>query len=101
MDVPKDLGQRILEATRLAVMLHLEHELRARLTIGTESGSRALLLPGGAGWEIGRAEIPIDGVDCLGGAAMDGGDSTPLPAELSDAGTLAWGGAPAAETEVS
>jgi hypothetical protein len=90
MDIPKDLGQRIVEAARLAVMLHMQHELRSQS------------IPGGTGRETGRAFLPI------GGAAMDGGDFTPLPAPFTSAGTLAAGkasaargGASAAECEVA
>jgi len=95
MDIPKDLGQRIVEAARLAVMLHMQHELRTHT-------------PGGTGRETGRAFLPIGGADDYGGAAMDGGDFTPLPAPFAGAGTLAVGsasaargGASAAESEVA
>jgi len=83
MDFPEDLGQRIVEATRLAVMLHIQHSLQM------ES------FPGGTGRTTGRAGLPI------GGAAMDGGDITPRPARSSRAGPLAAGGASAAEREAA
>ena len=45
MDFPEDLGQRIVEATRLAVMLHIQHSLHL------ES------IPGGTGRATGGAAI--------------------------------------------
>ena len=93
MDIPKDLGQRIVEATRLAVMLHLQRELLSQHELRFPSG--------GTGRNSGRAALPIGGADFLGGAAMDGGDFTPLPASSNGAGTLAAGGASAAESEVA
>lgn len=82
MEFPEDLGQRIVEATRLAVMLHIERSL------GLE------FIPGGTGRQI-------DGVGVLGGAATDGGDITPLSAQLFSAGALAGGGTSAAESEAA
>jgi len=96
MDFPEDIGQRIVEATRLAVMLHIQHSLQM------ES------FPGGTGRRAGDAGLPIGGVDFFGGAAMDGGDITPWPARKTRAGTLAAGrasaaagGASAAESEAA
>lgn len=60
-DVPKDLGRRIVEATRLAVAIHLQ---------GTAEPFSLGLGPN------------------IGGAADGGADSAPLPA-ISFAGTLA------------
>lgn len=57
MDFPEDLGRRIVEATRLAVMLHLQHSLYL------ES------LPVGIRRRIGGAGLPIDSVDLFGGAS--------------------------------
>jgi hypothetical protein len=68
MDVPKDLGQRIVEAVRLAVALHLQN-------------SNA---------NFGGAIFSIGGADRRGGAVMDGGiSSTPWPAIFPCAGVLA------------
>ena len=47
MDFPEDLGQRIVEATRLAVMLHIQHSLHL------ES------IPGGTGRPTGGAAINL------------------------------------------
>lgn len=60
MEIPKDLGQRITEAARLAVALHLQHSLRS------------LPISGGTVSIIGGAIIPIGGADPYGGAATDG-----------------------------
>jgi hypothetical protein len=89
MDFPEDIGQRIVEATRLAVMLHIQHSLQM------ES------FPGGTGRRAGDAGLPIGGVDFFGGAAMDGGDITPRSVRTARAGTLARGGASAAESEAA
>ncbi|MGD0766780.1 MAG: hypothetical protein ABSB42_01005 [Tepidisphaeraceae bacterium] len=68
MDVPKDLGQRIVEAVRLAVALHLQN-------------SNA---------NFGGAIFSIGGADRRGGAVMDGGTfATPSPATFPCAGDLA------------
>jgi hypothetical protein len=92
MDVPKDLGQRIVEAARLAVALHLQHSLRPQPN------------PGGAGHYFGGAIFSIGGADHGGGAVMDDGageglalageglalaSSTPRPATVPCAGDLA------------
>ena len=80
MEFPEDLGQRIVEATRLAVTLHVQKSLE--------------FIPGGTGRKIG-------GVGFFGGAATDGGDITPLSAQFSRAGALAEDGASAAESEAA
>jgi hypothetical protein len=82
MDFPEDLGQRIVEATRLAVMLHIQNSL------GLE------FIPGGTGREIG-------GVGLFGGAATDGGDITPPSALDFSADALAEDGPSAAESEAA
>ncbi|MGD0390730.1 MAG: hypothetical protein ABSC42_17435 [Tepidisphaeraceae bacterium] len=64
MDVPKDLGQRIVEATRLAVALHFQRSPRTNF-------------------------LSIGGADRVGGAVTDGGlRSLPQPTPLG-AGALA------------
>jgi hypothetical protein len=91
MDIPKDLGQRIVEATRLAISLHMQHSLHSEF------------IPGGTGSTIGRAGLSIGGADFHGGAAKDGGDFTPMPASSrsSRQGNFAAGGAAAAESEAA
>jgi hypothetical protein len=77
MDVPKDLGQRIVEAARLAVALHLQ--------ISTAN--------------FGPALFSIGGADRGGGAVMDDGpseglalaSSAPWPATVPCAGELSGG----------
>jgi hypothetical protein len=64
-DVPKDLGGRIVEATRLAIALHLQRS----------------------------PQVQIGGADRRGGAAMDGGVSPAPPLAMPIAGTLAEGDA--------
>jgi hypothetical protein len=79
MDVPKDLGRRIVEASGLAVALHLQLSLCPKPN------------PGGAGQFFGPALFPIGGADRRGGGAVtDGGDSfAPRPAITPCAGSLA------------
>src|ERR1700679_1849512 len=95
MDIPKDLGQRIVEATRLAISLHMQHSLHSQS------------ISGGTGSMIGRAGLSIGGADSQGeadfhaGAATDGGDFTPMPARSSRQGNFAVGGAAAAESEAA
>jgi hypothetical protein len=71
MEFPKDLGQRIVEATRLAVMLHMQHELRSQS------------IPGGTGRKTGRAFLPIDGVDLRGGASASRGGASISESEVA------------------
>ena len=59
MDVPEDLGQRIVEAARLAVALHLQQSFLSDLN------------PGGTGVH-GGAIIPIGRADLYGPNATDG-----------------------------
>ena len=61
MDIPEDLGQRIVEATRLAVALHLQQQFFDEK-----------LIPGGTGMSDGRAIIPIGRADLYGTNATDG-----------------------------
>ena len=89
MDIPNDLGRRIVEAARLAISLHLQHSLHSQS------------IPGGTGSTIGRAGLSIGGADFYGGAATDGGDFTPMSARSSRAGNFAAGGAAAAESEAA
>jgi len=80
MDVPKDLGQRIVEASRLAVALHLQI-------------SNA---------NFGEVIFSIGGADRGGGAVMDDGPSSaPWPAILPCAGDLSGGFAFRAESEAA
>lgn len=89
MNIPEDLGQRIVEATRLAVNVHMQFSLCDQS------------IPGGTGRRMGRACLPIGGADLYGGAAMDGGDLTPLQAHSTGACTLAKDGASAADREAA
>ena len=59
MDFPEDLGQRIVEATRLAVMLHIQHSLQSET------------IPGGAGRTTGGAAK--DHARVGGGASISAG----------------------------
>ncbi len=68
-DVPKDLGRRIVEATRLAVAMHLQ-------------GTAEPFSP-----QLGSN---VGGADCHGGAVLDGGCFAPAPA-IWFAATLAEG----------
>ncbi|MGD0139349.1 MAG: hypothetical protein ABSD28_10765 [Tepidisphaeraceae bacterium] len=80
MDVPKDLGQRIVEAARLAVALHLQHSTA----------------------NFGPALFSIGGADRGGGAVMDDGPSSaPWPATVPCAGELSGGFAFRAESEAA
>jgi hypothetical protein len=62
MEVPEDLGQRIVEATRLAVALHLQQSLLSELDLN----------PGGTGVNFGGAMISIGRADLYGPDATDG-----------------------------
>jgi hypothetical protein len=59
MDFPEDIGQRIVEATRLAVMLHIQHSLQSET------------IPGGTGRATGGAVK--DRVRAGGGASVSAG----------------------------
>jgi hypothetical protein len=76
MDFPEDIGQRIVEATRLAVMLHVQHSLHL------ES------IPGGTGRAIGGAVK--DRARAGGGASATRGGAS-----------VAAGGASAADREAA
>jgi hypothetical protein len=65
MEIPKDLGQRINEAARLAVALHLQHSSDSQFV-------RVGFIPGGTVSSFGGAIFPIGGADHYGGAATDG-----------------------------
>jgi hypothetical protein len=67
MDIPEDLGQRIVEATRLAVALHLQQQF-----------VDANLSPGGTGVGDGGVIIPIGRADLYGTNATDGAFSAGL-----------------------
>ena len=67
MDIPEDLGQRIVEAARLAVALHLQQQF-----------FDANLIPGGTGVGDGGAIIPIGRADLYGTNATDGAFSAGL-----------------------
>jgi hypothetical protein len=58
MELPEDLGRRIVEAASLAVTLHLQHSLLKELYPG-ETGVK----DGGASIEDGGAIIPIGRAD--------------------------------------
>jgi hypothetical protein len=70
MEFPEDLGQRIVEAARLAVALHLQQSLIKELN------------PGGTGAKFGGAIIPIGRADLYGTNATDG-DFTADPCLLA------------------
>jgi hypothetical protein len=67
MDVPEDLGQRIIEATRLAVALHLQQSQLSERKHFLEINH-----PGGTGVSDGGAIIPIGRADPYGPDATDG-----------------------------
>ena len=69
MDFPEDLGQRIVEATRLAVMLHIQHSLHL------ES------FPGGTGRANGGAMI--DRARAAGGASATTGGALVAESEAA------------------
>jgi hypothetical protein len=73
--VPEDLGRRIVDATRLAVAMHLQSSLL--------SASPCFdLYLGGAEFSLDGVEPAAGGTGRYGGAAMDGGaSSAPLLAE--------------------
>jgi hypothetical protein len=48
MEVPKDLGRRIVEAARLAVALHLQRSLGLEPQLGTADSERLAPMDGGA-----------------------------------------------------
>ncbi len=56
-DVPKDLGQRIAEATRLAVLLHVQMKLRLNETLDSVEKQNHLAEFGGAGLGVGGASL--------------------------------------------
>jgi len=65
MEIPKDLGQRITEAARLAVALHLQQSSDSQFV-------RVGFIPGGTASLFGGAIFTIGGADHYGGAATDG-----------------------------
>ena len=67
MDVPEDLGQRIIEAARLAVALHLQQSL-----LSERKHSLEINHPGGTGVNDGGAIISIGRADPYGPDATDG-----------------------------
>jgi hypothetical protein len=60
MELPEDLGRRIVEAASLAVTLHLQHSLVTEL------------YPGGTGIRDGGAIVQIGSADLYGTNATDG-----------------------------
>jgi hypothetical protein len=56
-DVPKDLGQRIAEATRLAVLLHVQMKVRLNETLDSVEKENHLAEFGGAGLGVGGASL--------------------------------------------
>jgi hypothetical protein len=65
MEIPKDLGQRITEAARLAVALHLQQSSDSQFV-------RVGFIPGGTASTFGGAIFSIGEADPNGGAATDG-----------------------------
>jgi hypothetical protein len=72
MDVPEDLGQRIVEAARLAVALHLQQSLLSERKHSPEINYLEITHPGGTGVNDGGAIIPIGRADPYGPDATDG-----------------------------